>query len=248
MTGRNTASLCSFLVLVPGLLQDVRAESSSTLLGRFFGMESKRTARDVSACPGEGGRYGDYKCNHDSTHRVCAKLVEGTGGSCAAKNWGSSDFWSITGQPSWAEDICGNTANPGDSWCICMWAYATLIGEVGCDNAPVTCAGTDVSYVLQQYNDNGVDLAAAHDCLKSKCGNSTSSSSLLTSSRKLLRAVNDTTAAAPAAHAATPSTSASGRAAAGHARSAVDFVASTDEGTISNAVKHADSDPVAVAA
>merc|ERR1712179_491068 len=26
----------------------------------------------IAACPGEGPRYGDYKCIHDRTHRVCA--------------------------------------------------------------------------------------------------------------------------------------------------------------------------------
>ena len=31
---------------------------------------------DIEVCPGEGPRYGDFKCNHDGTHRVCAKLVD----------------------------------------------------------------------------------------------------------------------------------------------------------------------------
>ena len=30
----------------------------------------------VSVCPGEGDRYGDFKCNHDKTHRVCAQLLD----------------------------------------------------------------------------------------------------------------------------------------------------------------------------
>merc|ERR1712156_1183180 len=36
----------------------------------------------VSVCPGEGSRYGDFKCIHDRTHRVCAKLVENSDNSC----------------------------------------------------------------------------------------------------------------------------------------------------------------------
>jgi hypothetical protein len=30
-------------------------------------------AHAIDVCPGEGPRYGDYKCNHDGTHRVCAQ-------------------------------------------------------------------------------------------------------------------------------------------------------------------------------
>ena len=29
-------------------------------------------AGEVAVCPGEGPRYGDFKCNHDGTHRVSA--------------------------------------------------------------------------------------------------------------------------------------------------------------------------------
>ena len=32
----------------------------------------------VEVCPGEGARYGDFKCNHDGTHRVCAQLIDNT--------------------------------------------------------------------------------------------------------------------------------------------------------------------------
>ena len=30
----------------------------------------------IKVCPGEGPRYGDFKCNHDGTHRVCAQLLD----------------------------------------------------------------------------------------------------------------------------------------------------------------------------
>ena len=51
----------------------------------------------VEVCPGEGPRYGDFKCNHDSTHRVCAKLVNSSSDSTPLE-WGpAGDFWSITG-------------------------------------------------------------------------------------------------------------------------------------------------------
>jgi len=84
----------------------------------------------VSVCPGEGPRYGDYKCIHDRTHRVCAKLVDNSNGRCDALSWNSNgqSFWQITGQErwNWKDRIC-NAPNPGDSWCICLWATPNLI-------------------------------------------------------------------------------------------------------------------------
>jgi len=114
-------------------------------------------------------RYGDAKCNHDSTHRVCAKLVDEN--TMDPLTWGSAgDFWMITGQKQWQwdQDII-NEPNAGDSWCICMWAFANLISKVGCDNIHIRCPSTDVSYVLDRYDDYGHDLTAAHECLKKTC-------------------------------------------------------------------------------
>lgn len=119
----------------------------------------------VAVCPGEGDRYGDHKCNHDPTHRVCAQLLDGSG---APLQWGSGDFWEITGQEDfkWDAEI---RANHGDSWCICMWATAELIEEVGCDNVHLRCEATDISFVLDKYEDGGVDLEPAKACLEQKC-------------------------------------------------------------------------------
>ena len=54
---------------------------------------------DVAVCPGEGPRYGDYKCNHDRTHRVCAKLVDNPQ-DCKELSWDNEgdSFWDITGK------------------------------------------------------------------------------------------------------------------------------------------------------
>lgn len=84
--------------------------------------------------------------------------------------WGSEDFWEITGQKAfqWDNRII-NPPNPGDSWCICMWATASLIERVGCDNVHLRCDSTDVDFVLNSYHDGGVRLDAAHACLKRKC-------------------------------------------------------------------------------
>ena len=83
-------------------------------------------------CNYKGPRYGDYKCIHDRTHRVCAKLVDNPT-SCNELAWNSNgrSFWDITGQQrwNWKDRICSRP-NPGDSWCICMWATANLIREV----------------------------------------------------------------------------------------------------------------------
>ena len=123
---------------------------------------------NIAECPGEGPRYGDFKCNHDQTHRVCAQLVDQ--GTSEPLSWGSKDFWAITGQKQWQWDdkIVGGP-NPGDSWCICMWATANLIKEVGCENVHIRCDATDVDYVLSNYHDGGHDLSVAHDCLRQLC-------------------------------------------------------------------------------
>ena len=103
----------------------------------------------VEVCPGEGPRYGDFKCNHDGTHRVCAQLVDNV--THAPLKWGTGDFWDLTGQKAfqWSDKIVA-APNPGDSWCICMWATASLIKQAGCDNVHLRCDSTDVAYVLNQ--------------------------------------------------------------------------------------------------
>ena len=122
----------------------------------------------IEVCPGEGPRYGDFKCNHDGTHRVCAQLVDNT--TSQPLRWGAGDFWDLTGQKAfqWSDRIVAEP-NPGDSWCICMWATASLIKQAGCDNVHLRCESTDLEYVLGKYHDGGVELSAAHECLEKKC-------------------------------------------------------------------------------
>ena len=106
-------------------------------------------ALGIEPCPGEGARYGDFKCNHDGTHRVCAQLVDNV--THAPLKWGTGDFWDLTGQKAfqWSDKIVA-APNPGDSWGICMWATASLIKQAGCDNVHLRCDSTDVAYVLNQ--------------------------------------------------------------------------------------------------
>merc|ERR1712224_159190 len=113
----------------------------------------------INVCPGEGPRYGDFKCNHDGTHRVCARLKNPDGSKV---QWGEGgDFWAITRQPDWSQHVGSSPSNPGGDWCICMWATATLISEVGCANVHLDCGATDINYVLSKYSDGGVDLMPA---------------------------------------------------------------------------------------
>ena len=134
------------------------------------------SSRSISTCAGTSGHGTSvYTCDQDTTHRVCATLVQSTS-PCTAKQWGSSGtFWYITGQNTsstgndgWKADVCG-TPNPGTGWCICMWAFATLINKVGCASVEFECDATDLAYVCNAYNDNNVNLSSAHDCIKSKC-------------------------------------------------------------------------------
>ena len=128
-------------------------------------------ASAVDTCSGD--TRSPYTCDQDSTHRVCATLMESCSPSTKMQ-WGSQDFWALTDQAAfdWSADICAEP-NPGDSWCICMWATEELIERVGCDSINLTCEGTDVCYVLKSYTDAGMtgtkDLTVAHDCITSKC-------------------------------------------------------------------------------
>ena len=126
---------------------DARSTTAAMLsAAAFLGSAVPST---VEVCPGEGPRYGDFKCNHDGTHRVCAQLVDNV--THAPLKWGTGDFWDLTGQKAfeWSDKIVA-APNPGDSWCICMWATASLIKQAGCDNVHLRCDSTDVAYVLNQ--------------------------------------------------------------------------------------------------
>ena len=110
------------------------------------------------------------QCNHDFTHRVCARLVDTNNAQCKPLLWGNKDFWDLTGQKQfeWSSTVC-SAPNPGDSWCICMWAFARTIEQVGCENVHIHCDSTDVHHLLQHYHDGRQRLDTAHDCIQAKC-------------------------------------------------------------------------------
>mmetsp|Transcript_25069 Transcript_25069/g.30336 ORF Transcript_25069/g.30336 Transcript_25069/m.30336 type:complete len:177 (+) Transcript_25069:120-650(+) len=151
----------------------------AAVAGLLFG---PATVGAIAPCAGEGDRYGDFKCNHDPTHRVCATLTSiGQDGSCNALDWGGSTFWGITGQTSWKDNVC-EAPNPGTGWCVCMWAFASLIEAVGCDAVHLDCAATDVPHALEAYSTStsGTASAPAHACMAQKCGGGSTTASSTT--------------------------------------------------------------------
>jgi len=168
---QNTFLFCCIVALMP--LSNTKAveEDSDVYLDN---------AKEVVPCPGDD--RGDRKCNHDRTHRVCAKLVDNTNGQCKRLKWGTKDFWEITDQVKWEwsklicsdEDRYGEPKPSGEHWCICMWATERLINKVGCDNVHFECDATDVNYILGEYLDrdvNGevVEITNAKCCMLKKC-------------------------------------------------------------------------------
>lgn len=123
------------------------ATQSQEAASAAYQEESDRERDQIEVCPGEGPRYGDFRCHHDNTHRVCAQLLDADG---SPLQWGpKGDFWLITGQKEWQWDHQIRSApNPGDSWCICMWAFARVVNTVGCDKVPIRCESTDVDFLL----------------------------------------------------------------------------------------------------
>ena len=112
-----------------------------------------------------GDTRGDGKCNHDPTHRVCARIGDP-----------DTTFWGFTHQQSW----CG-TAYPWDdptnircpqdnpTWCICKWATQRWIEGEKCENVEIDCEATDVCDLKTSYSDFKVKLDDAKNCIKSKC-------------------------------------------------------------------------------
>lgn len=141
--------------------------SRSVVLFSLFVLASS-IEEEVEVCPGD--TRGDFKCNHDETHRVCAKLVDTSGGTCTPQLWGDKDFWELTNQTSveWKDDVC-NEPNPGEYWCICMWATAKLINQVGCDNITIKCDATSIKHIMQSTSDGNDNLDEEHACLRQKC-------------------------------------------------------------------------------
>jgi len=124
------------------------------------------SAEALAPCLGD--TRGDRRCNHDPTHRVCAKI-----------GVPDTTFWQYTGQKSWCGTIGHYGGEYGDqsrcpseepTWCICKWATAAWIKHNGCGaDVEFDCAATDVCNLRDSYDDFGEDLKPAHDCMMKKC-------------------------------------------------------------------------------
>lgn len=126
---------------------------------------------EMNVC--EGDTRGDRKCNHDSTHRVCAKI-----------GLDDTSFFAFTGQTDWCGTI-GYYANspfgneprcPPEkpTWCICKWATADWIsGETCNDSVEIDCGATDICFgsngLYFSYTDYNTNLHPARECVKEKC-------------------------------------------------------------------------------
>jgi hypothetical protein len=119
----------------------------------------------LEICPGD--TRGDRKCNHDATHRVCAKI-----------GIYESSFWRFTGQRSWCNEPGYYGGSYGHlprcppekpTWCICKWALAKWIEGEGCSSIAIDCDGTDVCNLKNSYTDYNVVLTHAHKCVQAKC-------------------------------------------------------------------------------
>lgn len=121
----------------------------------------------LKPCPGD--TRGDQKCNHDSTHRVCAKIGDK-----------DTSFFRFTHQDPWCntkgsyrgphgtDPRCPTGSEP--TWCICKWATSRWIAGEGCNKSvEFDCEATDVCDLKATYSDFDVLLKPAHDCMKIKC-------------------------------------------------------------------------------
>jgi hypothetical protein len=123
--------------------------------------------------PCEGDTRYDRRCNHDPTHRVCARIGDA-----------DTSFFKFTHQRNWCNTIgyygggqYGDKPRcPADkpTWCICKWATARWIAGEGCnDSVNVDCGATDICATEQglffSFADGSVDLSPARACVAKKC-------------------------------------------------------------------------------
>jgi hypothetical protein len=167
----TTSTIIMTALLACGTLATAAPLSHRLLQGKASGPVAPVIAQAAQqVC--EGDTRGDRRCNHDSTHRVCARIGDP-----------DTSFWEHTGQRSW----CNTRGNYGGTWgnnmrcpleeptwCICKWATADWIQGEGCNaNINLNCAASDICAtpygLFFSYDDFSVDLHPAHECAKQKC-------------------------------------------------------------------------------
>merc|ERR1711879_1072550 len=78
---------------------------------------------------------------------------------------GKMDYWSQANQRDATRKI---RKQGGDSMCVDIWNFATLVKQVGCDNVHIRCNSSDVEYTVLTY-ENAKREGYAAACLKSIC-------------------------------------------------------------------------------
>ena len=153
---------------MPGLLSAIAAAATVAVAAAQTAPNPVQPTQTIC----EGDTRGDRRCNHDPTHRVCARIGDP-----------DTSFWEFTGQTSWCGTIgyYGGTYGSdvrcppeAPTWCICKWATASWIqGETCNDEINIDCDATDVCATVQglffSYNDYDVNLHPARLCAQQKC-------------------------------------------------------------------------------
>lgn len=94
------------------------------------------------------------------SHHICLENI--------SSSLGPGTFCELTGQPDWCrkQGSCTEGQCPRENWCVCQWAFAKVIEEVGCEALSVKCDAIP-QRVLQDYQRTGKD--EAWKCLQEKC-------------------------------------------------------------------------------
>merc|ERR1712048_700330 len=86
--------------------------------------------------PGSGeGDYCTYRGFDQGAHQVCVDSLP-------------NSFSSRTGQGPWSESYAGQ------SWCICIWAYANYYLNYGDGDLSIKCAALPSEVLQSQYSSN----------------------------------------------------------------------------------------------
>merc|ERR1719445_1798915 len=160
---------------------------TATLLGAAFGGTATWSAGDnvnvygrpLAECSLPGMAITGYTrtgyCNlhqgDSGSHNVCVDISNVANGQ---------NFCEITGQSDWCStnDRCdgGGSGCPRENWCVCEWAFASLIRAKGCSaisKDAMFCEGTSGKTIeaYQQATARGDTSAAnALECLRELCG------------------------------------------------------------------------------
>jgi len=179
----NLRTLAVLAITTASLASQVLGDGESC--GSLSGEDVYCPQETMEIC--QGDTRGDQKCNHDVTHRVCAKIgdpdtsfFEFTGQANIGKGtegWHGNGWCNTAGSYDLAYSPHGHDVRcPEDNptWCICKWATASWIKGEGCtDGVEIDCPASDIcstpNGLFFSYKDGGVDLGPAKECVPTKC-------------------------------------------------------------------------------